>query len=63
MYKKRRSGGLTRVSFQSRSDSIVGGDSPTERSTVKASILKHQSLLQALLKNTSSKTKQSFAHI
>lgn len=55
MYKKRRSGGLARVSFQSRSASMFERDSFTEKFSAKASILKHQSLLQALLKGTSSK--------
>jgi hypothetical protein len=62
MYKKRRSGGLARLSFQSRSESIVGRDSSNESLTSKASILKHQPLLQALLKNTSSKTHHPIAH-
>jgi len=55
MYKKRRNGGLARVSFQSRSEGIVEAGSSSEKRSAKAGIFQHQSLLHALLKNTSSK--------
>ncbi|MFZ6818986.1 hypothetical protein [Undibacterium sp. Ji22W] len=55
MYKKRRSGGLTRVSFQSSSEGMAARNSSSDKRSAKADILQHQALLQALLKNTSSK--------
>ncbi len=62
MYKKRRSGELERVSFQSQSESIFGRNLSSKKRSTKANDLQHQPLLLALLNKTSQESHASITH-
>jgi hypothetical protein len=52
MYKKRRNGGLQRVSFQSLTVNKLNQASSTENQRAKAALLASSSLLSGMLKGT-----------